>query len=148
MQIAGPSVTTVVQRDEVLFSDAPGSVAAEFRLEWHAVVREHCNVLVEGIPAAVGEMVEAIRPHLRTPIQEHRPQAGTPVPLPAQGTLILLEVAAMAPGEQARLLRWLHERSGSVQVAATSAEPLFPLVEAGRFDASLYYRLNTVRITF
>jgi DNA-binding NtrC family response regulator len=62
--------------------------------------------------------------------------------------LILLEVAGMAPQEQAKLLRWLHERSGSVQVAATSAESLFPLVEAGRFDASLYYRLNTVRITF
>ena len=148
MQIAGPSVTTVVQRDEVLPSDAPQSVPAEFQLEWHAVAREHCNVLIEGAPAATGAMIEAIRPHLRIPVQEHRPQAGTPLPLPAQGTLVLLEVAGMAPREQARLLRWLQERSGSVQVAATSAEPLFPLVEAGRFDASLYYRLNTVRITF
>jgi hypothetical protein len=148
MQIVGPSVTTVVQRDEVLPSDAPESVPAESRLEWHAVVREHCNVLVEGTLAAVGEMIEAIRPHLRTPIQEHRPQAGTPVPLPAQGTLMLLEVAGMAPGEQARLLRWLHEQNGRVQVVTISAEPLFPLVEAGRFDASLYYRMNTVRITF
>ena len=70
------------------------------------------------------------------------------MPLPAQGTLILLEVAGMAPREQAKLLRWLHERNGNVQIASTSAEPLFRLVEAGRFDASLYYRLNTVRITF
>ncbi len=121
---------------------------AELQLEWHTVAREHCNVLVEGTPAAAGEMLEAIRPHLHTPIHEHRPQAGTPVPLPAQGTLILLEVSGMAPREQTKLLRWLHERNGSVQIASTSAEPLFRLVEAGRFDASLYYRLNTVRITF
>jgi hypothetical protein len=122
-------------------------VPVEYRLEWHAVAREHCNVLVEGTPAAAGQMLEAMRPHLRTPILEHRPQAGTPLPLPAQGTLILLEVAGMAPHEQAKLLLWLHERNGSVQIAATSAEPLFTLVESGRFDASLYYRLNTVRIT-
>ena len=60
---------------------------------------------------------------------------------------MLLEVAGLAPREQAKLLRWLFERNGSVQVASTCTERLYPIVEAGRFDASLYYRLNIVRLT-
>jgi hypothetical protein len=133
-------------RGGALLSDVPQGVPEEFRLDWHAVVREHCNVLVEGSPSTAGEMLDAIRPHLRIPILEHRAQAGTPVPLPVHGTLMLFDVAAMAPGEQARLRRWLYERNGNVQVASINANPLFDLVEAGRFDASLYYLLNTVRI--
>jgi hypothetical protein len=117
------------------------------RLEWRAVAREHCNVLIEGNSAAADVVLEALRPHFRAPILEHRPKPGVPVPLPAQGTLVLLEVADMAPREQARLLRWLHERNGSVQVASICSDRLYPIVEAGRFDASLYYRLNIVRIT-
>ena len=131
----------------MLRSQAPEILPAELRLEWKAVAREHCNVLIEGGSGAADVVLEALRPHLRGPILEHRAKPGVPLPLPAYGTLVLLEVAELAPREQAKLLRWLHERNGSVQVVSTCTDRLYPIVEAGRFDASLYYRLNIVRIT-
>lgn len=147
MQTVGRSLRTAVSRDELLRSQAPEILPSELRLEWKAVAQEHCNVLIEGNSAAADVILDALRPHLRAPILEHRPKPGVLVPLPAQGTLLLLEVAELAPREQAKLLRWLHERNHNVQVASTCSDRLYPIVEAGRFDASLYYRLNIVRIT-
>jgi hypothetical protein len=103
-------------------------------------------VLVEAGPAVAGEILEVLRPYLRSPIEEYRPGVGVPVPHPGEGTLILLGVDSLDGGQQAQLLQWLDERRGRVQIVSISAEPLFPLVEAGTFDASLYYRLNIVRI--
>ena len=118
----------------------------ELALEWNAVAREHCNVLVEAEPAVAAPVLAVLRGHLRAPIHEYNPTVGSPVPEPTEGTLILLEVASLGPRQQAKLLRWLNDRHGSVQVASTSSEPLFALVERGAFDAALYYRLNVVRI--
>ena len=44
------------------------------------------------------------------------------------------------------MLEWLDDRSGSAQVIATSASPVFPNVVRGLFSDSLYYRLNTVTL--
>jgi hypothetical protein len=118
----------------------------ELAPEWNTVAREHCNVLVEALPAAAAPILAVLRGRLRAPIHEYNPKVGGPVPEPTEGTLLLFEVASLAPKQQAKLLRWLNDRQGSVQVASTSSEPLFPLVERGTFDAALYYRLNVVRI--
>lgn len=118
----------------------------ELSLEWKAVCREQCNVLLEARPGVVGRFLAALRPHLRTPIHEHHSKPGVPAPQPTEGSVILLEVASLSQGEQAELLGWLNGCDGRVQVAATSSEPLFPLVECGSFDATLFYRLNIVRI--
>ena len=116
--------------------------------EWNAVCRDHCNVLVEAPATAAGQIISALRPHLRYPILEYSCNDGVPMEPPAQGSVILLEVASLVPDQQAALLRWLNEGAGrfDVQLASTSSEPLYPLVEAGTFDATLYYRLNTIRI--
>lgn len=133
-------------RDEVPPSQTAGTLPAELSLEWNAISREHCNVLVEAMPAVAGQILEKLRPHLRNPIAEYRPKVGVPVPQPAEGTLILLGVESLDAGQQAQLLQWLDQGRSRVQLASISSEPLFPLVEAGTFDASLYYRLNIVRI--
>jgi hypothetical protein len=133
-------------RDEVLPSETTGPLATELSLEWNAISREHCNVLVEAMPAVAGQILEKLRPHLRTPIEEYRPEAGVPVPQPAEGTLILSGVESLDASQQAQLLHWLNQGKKRVQLASISSQPLFPLVEAGTFDASLYYRLNVVRI--
>jgi transcriptional regulator of acetoin/glycerol metabolism len=133
-------------RDEVLSSQTTDTVPAELSLEWQAISREYCNVLVEAMPADAGQILEWLRPHLRNPIEEYRPQSGVPVPEPAEGTLILSGVERLDAGQQAQVLRWLDRGRCRVQLASISSKPLFPLVEAGSFDASLYYRLNIVRI--
>jgi hypothetical protein len=146
MQTAGPWVRTALSRDEVFSSQPPDILREELSFEWNAVCRERCNVLVEASPAVAGQILAALRPQMRTPIHEHIPKAGAPVPQPREGSLLLLEAGRLGRGEQAELLRWLNERDGKVQVVATSSQPLFPLVERGSFDAGLYYRLNIVRI--
>jgi hypothetical protein len=146
MQTVGPRLRTAFSEDEVTPSQAARVLPVELASDWNAVACEHCNVLVEAVPAVAAPILSVLRGHLRAPIYEYSPNVGRPVPEPTEGTLILLEVASLGPRQQAKLLRWLNDRRGSVQVASTSSEPLFPLVERGTFDAALYYRLNVVRI--
>jgi DNA-binding NtrC family response regulator len=73
------------------------------------------------------------------------------------GTLFIDEIAEMAPGLQAKLLRVLEDgtyrRVGSTQeshanvrVLAATNKPLEEEIKAGRFRSDLYYRLNVVCI--
>jgi DNA-binding NtrC family response regulator len=73
------------------------------------------------------------------------------------GTLFIDEIAEMAPGLQAKLLRVLenghYRRVGStnevhadVRVIAATNKPLLDEIKAGRFREDLYYRLNVVSI--
>jgi len=74
------------------------------------------------------------------------------------GTIVLDEVAALAPGSQSKLLRVLEERAferlGGTEtlridarlVALTNAD-LAKAVAAGRFREDLYFRLNVLTIT-
>jgi DNA-binding NtrC family response regulator len=50
----------------------------------------------------------------------------------------------MPPADQARLCSWLEGNQGRTRVISTTREPLFPLLEAGTFAETLYYRLNTL----
>jgi DNA-binding NtrC family response regulator len=73
------------------------------------------------------------------------PQAEVgPLPLAAGLTLLVRNVASLDAQEQARLHRWLGERSGAVRVIATSSVALYGLVERRQFLEPLYYRLNVV----
>jgi hypothetical protein len=119
----------------------------DFILEWDAVARQHRNALVEAPPAVAAQLLDALRPHLRAPIHEYRPEQRPSMPQLTEGTLILLEAANLAPGEQALLLQTLTDHKPSLQVVSTSSDALFPRVERGTFDAALYYRLNVVRLT-
>jgi hypothetical protein len=73
------------------------------------------------------------------------PEAGAGrLPATPSVTLLVRNVAALVPEEQERLHQWLGERSGSVQVIATTPVPLYDLVERRQFLEALYYRLNVV----
>ncbi len=74
------------------------------------------------------------------------------------GTIVLDEVAALAPGMQAKLLRVLEERSferlGGTETLRVDARmmaltntDLQKAVAAGRFREDLYFRLNVLGIT-
>jgi DNA-binding NtrC family response regulator len=73
------------------------------------------------------------------------------------GTLFLDEIGEIPPATQVKLLRVLEEqefmRVGGVQpisvdvrVIAATNQPLRELVDAGKFRADLFYRLNVLRI--
>ena len=58
--------------------------------------------------------------------------------------MILRNVSALTPDDQARLLVWLQREGFGAHVVSTTERPLFPLVKQGVFDAALYYRLNVL----
>jgi DNA-binding NtrC family response regulator len=73
------------------------------------------------------------------------------------GTLFLDEIGDIPPATQVKLLRVLEEREFmrvggvkpievDVRVIAATNQPLRELVEAGKFRADLFYRLNVLRI--
>lgn len=74
------------------------------------------------------------------------------------GTIFLANVGAAGPTVQARLARFLENRQirrvgadqahtvVDVRVLASADRDLFPDVEAGRFNADLYYRLNVMHL--
>jgi DNA-binding NtrC family response regulator len=74
-----------------------------------------------------------------------------------EGTLFIDEVAEMAPGLQAKLLRVLEdghfrrvgstrEANANVRVVAATNRPLEEEIKAGRFREDLFYRLNVLVI--
>lgn len=72
------------------------------------------------------------------------------LPLPRtssqSGIVVLRDVDALKQEEQLRFLDWLHSAGKRIQVVSTASEPILGLVAARAFDASLYYRLNTIYI--
>ena len=68
-------------------------------------------------------------------------------PRPSQsGIVVLRDVDALEKVEQLRFLNWVDSASKRLQVVSTASAPLLRLVEARKFDATLYYRLNMVYI--
>ncbi len=74
------------------------------------------------------------------------------------GTLFLDEVGDLGPDPQARLLRFLNDRSyerlgesreraADVRLIAATNRPIEEAVKAGRFREDLYFRLNVVTLT-
>ncbi len=111
--------------------------------EWRFLSERRCNVLLEGTVDAIDAVLHLLQPRIDQPIAWHQPPAALQLPGGEAGTLILRDTAALNRDEQRTLLAWMNE-GGGTQVVATSACTLFTLVEAGLFDAALYYRLNVV----
>jgi hypothetical protein len=63
-----------------------------------------------------------------------------------RGPVVLRDVDFLTPEEQRMVLDWLDSTSNRIRVLSTASAPLLPLVEAGAFSDTLYYRLNTVFI--
>jgi len=123
--------------------------------EWRLARAAGLNVLVFGMPrvtpllsdveGAIENVLERILPDLREPIVSWCPGNRLALPPVAYArTLILHEVGSMIDEDQQRLLEWLERADGRTQVISTCATSLLPLVHKEMFDATLYYRLNTV----
>ncbi len=111
-----------------------------------AMVRlKRTNLLVVGDAAATTEVLDQLRLNQREPIVAWRPGQALDLPGPGRATtLVLHDVDQLTTAAQGAVLRWLDQSAGRTWVVSTSAEPLWPHVEAGAFSDVLYYRLNIV----
>jgi hypothetical protein len=113
------------------------------RVDANSLAQSRANAVIIGDRLAVMRVLSIIWPSLKKSI---RWVEGTrlSLPLDPDGTLILEEGDRLSERDQRDLLEWLDKHGLSVRVVTTASRPLFPLVEAGSFLDSLYYRLNHV----
>jgi hypothetical protein len=119
------------------------------------------NLLVVGPDHAVDEVIVALKRDARRDGENPAPTGigsgdgafvsmwgpGSPFVLPSPasaGTMILRDVDTLVHDDQQTLVTWLEQAAGRVQVVSTASSSLMPLVEAGVFMQTLYYRLNTI----
>lgn len=105
------------------------------------------NVLLVGAEPTLTEIVCSLWSTFDEPIMIRR--SGDPLQLPTGsevGTLIVHGVETLTDREQQELRDWLAVQNGRTQVVSTASASLLPMVEAGAFNDSLYYRLNVVCI--
>ena len=101
------------------------------------------HLLLEGPETQIQAVVAALKPLLPSPVIAW---CGGGLPDEHRGTLIVQEVHRLDDTQQRQLMIWLDDAVGTVQVIATTSEPLFPLIERGAFLDVLYYRLNILRV--
>jgi hypothetical protein len=119
----------------------PDDLAAD----WDLVSTSAVNVLLMGESVTTGAFVVAMRPHLVDPVVSIDCRDGLNLSsLPSRGTVILSDVEELALEDQQRLNAWLAAADHRARVISTSRASLFPMIEAGMFVDSLYYRLNVV----
>ena len=103
------------------------------------------NLLLVGSSGATRIVLDMLRLELRGPVIRWQP--GQPLVLPPPGvpaTLVLDNPIALTREDQQRIVRWLEQVVRDVRVVSTTAVPLWPHVQAGEFNETLYYRLNTM----
>ena len=119
---------------------------------WRMTARlPRVNLLVVGPDHAVEEMLASVRTE-QTGVSGDGPgvtiwRPGKPFVLPQAESIsmmILRDVDTLVHADQHKLVDWLGQASGRVQVVSTASASLMPLVDAGVFLQTLYYRLNTV----
>jgi hypothetical protein len=138
--IAGMVSTTPTGNERVLRKPPKGS-AAELS---YATIAQH-PILLEGPAVSIDVMLSLLAPYLREPVTWNRCGMRLEFPSDNRGAMVLQNVSRLNRDDQARLLAWLNEPAHQTQILSTTTSPLFPLVCASRFDATLYYRLNVVR---
>ena len=123
----------------------PPAIFAQVRVDTDSLAQSRANALIIGDQLAVMRVLGIIWPTLKKSVRWVE-STRLSLPLESGGTLILEEADRLSERDQTDLLGWLDEHGLSVRVVTTSSRPLFPLVEAGSFLDSLYYRLNHVVI--
>ncbi len=125
-------------------ADMDASLLNGYYPEWRLLIQRPCNVLFEGTVVDTHAVLRLLQPHLRAPIARHEPPAALDVPSGETRTLVLSDAVALSRSDQRKLLAWMHGKGSRTQIITTASRPLFPLVTAGLFDDTLYYRLNVL----
>ena len=106
------------------------------------------NLCLIGASDITNALIDELRPHLQEPVITVWSSSGDSLELPsvqdAVGTLILFGVEGLALADQHYLMKWLAQRTRPPRVISTAQESILVMISAGRFLASLYYRLNVI----
>jgi transcriptional regulator of aromatic amino acid metabolism len=94
-------------------------------------------------PEAVAESLTTL---CGPPVHRCRIPGQLRLPPAKHGTLILSDASALSLVQQIELHDWLNASRGAVQVISVTSQPIWPLVEEGRFLEGLFYRLNVVTL--
>lgn len=117
-------------------------ISLETRADIQAARRQRMNVLI----MAESAMTEAVLGLLLDSTESTIP-SGRIAPLDGPSpTLVLHNVDQLTTRAQAAIVNWLDQSKGRIWIVSTATTPLWPRVQAGAFDESLYYRLNAVCI--
>src|SRR6267143_1758308 len=76
-----------------------GGVAAHLRAEWTAICQGRRNLMLAGSRSALDAALAEMMPQLLQPVARFDPETEQSLPQPAEGTLVLMEAAALT-GEQ------------------------------------------------
>ena len=135
-------MTMALDRNQAATQSVDPGSAADWR---RAAIAQH-NMLLDGPEAHVQAVLRLLTPYLRNPVTWLQRGISQTLPAEESCTLVMQNIAALDRQDQLRLRVWLDE-SAHRQVVSTSAYPVFPLVDCGVFDATLYYRLSLVRVS-
>ena len=120
-----------------------GPIPGVAEMDLHLMTRRRVNLLLIGPDGVIQDTLYSLGPELPKPIRTWSAPAPLELPHPSQsGTLILRDVALLAPMDQSRLCTWMEKAAGRIRVVGTSSEPLMAQVDSGAFLDHLYYRLN------
>jgi len=141
-----------VSRDTAPYASMPRKDDSS---DWFSVYRDlnlarslKANLLVVGterlVSSLVSSLVADVNPELMIRCRDGLFRL--PPKPPQSGIVVLRDVDALEKQVQRGFLDWVDSASNRLQVVSTAPAPLIQLVEARKFDAALYYRLNTVHI--
>ena len=109
-------------------------------VDWSIVRQERLHALLIGSHAEAAAVLSRVFPEVRWSLALWSPADG---PDRGHGQIMLVRDAQdLSDAQQQQLLAWM-DRHPATQVISVASQPLFPLVAAGLFQATLYYRLNT-----
>jgi hypothetical protein len=98
----------------------------------------------------LGQMTNGLLASLQSactaPLHAIRMPGPLEVPDVTKGTLFVENPAGMTSRQQIAFHDWLDAGHHDVQIISISREPLWPLVQEGRFLEGLFYRLNVVSL--
>jgi hypothetical protein len=120
--------------------------AGDLSADWELAVTSAVSVFLIGEGDVTTGVVDAMRPHLVDPIVNVDCHAGFDLSsVPSRGTVILSDVDALLLADQQCLNTWLVQADHRPRVISTSRTSMLPMIDAGMFIESLYYRLNVLR---
>jgi len=120
-------------------------LATQCHGNWRALLRTRANCIVTASAPLLDEFCAASRRVLRAPIACL--SARTLRDPGRARTVVLTDVHLTTPIEQRALVSWIDDpQCIDTQAIVLTPVSLFTLVEAGAFDAHLFYRLNTIHL--